>query len=131
MEYKFPKSCRLRVKDKIYYPSETGMALICAVVDKNEEQLLVEVAGKKFFLSRESVDRYALAFPDEHARIVITQRLEDPENRIVYLRHLWRETLLDRVYNWYCRLVGRYNVNSSLPPAHRHSRLVEDQTESS
>ncbi len=98
---------QLRTGDKIYYPSVKGMALLCEVIDKSEKDVLVSIDDKQFYLPNESVNAHAIVIDEARAKAYVAQRVEDPANKIVYLRYLWDETWVDRAYNDFCRSRGR------------------------
>lgn len=93
--------------DKIYYPSVKGMALLCEVIDQSDKDILVEIDGDNFYLPKKSVNSHAIIIDDKTAKSYITQRIEDPENKIVYLRYRWEDTWVDHWYNRYCERKNR------------------------
>ena len=105
----------LKPGDKIFYPSDSGIALICQVLSLSSDDVLVQIDDKKFFLPKESVESYAVVMDKVKASTYVTQRLDDPDNSLIYLRYTWRETLLDKVYNWYCRRLKRVDTQV-IPP---------------
>lgn len=106
---------KLNIGDKIYYPSVNGMALLCQIVEKSEKDVMVQIEGRKFYLPKDIVRDHAILLDHERANAFVTQRIEDPDNQIVYLRYLWNETLIDRAYNSYCRRKGRIEGPLSIP----------------
>jgi hypothetical protein len=97
----------LHVDDKIYYPSTTGMALIAEVKAISDKDVVVRINGKEHYLQKESVDDHAVVLKATQAKMFVSQRIEDPDNDIVYYRLTYNETWIDKLYNWYCRLLGR------------------------
>jgi hypothetical protein len=93
--------------NQIIYPAENGTALVCEVTSIANESVLVSMAGKQFFIPKASIDSHGIVVPKEKTRNFITERIEDPANTIVYLRHKWNQTIIDKLYNWYCRKKGR------------------------
>jgi len=86
----------------MYYPSIKGMALLCEVLDESEKDVLVRIEGKKFYLPKESVNNHAILLDETRSKIFVSQRIEDPDNQIVYLRYNYNDSILDKLYNWYC-----------------------------
>lgn len=108
----FPELCRFMMKKvtiglKVYYPSVKGLALIGQVVGVNEGNVILRVEGKEYYVTLSSFDEYAIPLSEEKAKMYVTQRIEDPENSIVYLKVMYKETWIDRLYNAYCRRKGR------------------------
>lgn len=96
-----------KVGSKIYYPSKNGIALICEVVGFSESDVLLSIGDQRYYIPRTSVLSHAIPIEEERSKMYISQRLEDPDNKIVYLRYKWQETLFDRAYNAYCSALGR------------------------
>lgn len=114
--------------DKMYYPSDTGIALLCQVLDTSKEDILVRIGEKKFFLPKESVEDHAIKLNKSQGMTYVAQRIEDPDNSIVYLRYRYRETLLDRLYNWYCRKLKRGD-QTIIPPEYEVEALPSARQE--
>lgn len=100
-------SDNLQPGDKIYYPSVKGMALLCDVIDLSEDDVLVSIDGKQFYLPKESVDSHGIIINEMRARSYVAQRIEDPENRLVYLRYMWNDNWVDRLYGSMCESLNR------------------------
>ena len=103
------------IGDKLYYPSTKGIALICEVKNKSEKDVLVDIGGKFYYIPNDSIDLHAIRIEDKRSKVFVTQRIEDPENTIVYLRYVFRQTWIDRLYNWYCKLLKRKNSMTIFP----------------
>ena len=103
--------------DKFYYPSVKGMALLCEVLDKSEKDILVDIEGRNFYLPNKEVNSHGIIIDEAKARAYVSQRIEDPANKIVYLRYHWNDTFVDRAYNDYCKLMGRIEEPIIIDPA--------------
>lgn len=102
----------LKKGDKICYPSSNGVALICEIRGESKLDFLVGIENRTFFIPKTSVDAHAIVLKGDRARIFVTQQFVDEDNSLVYIRHRYNETLMDRLYNWYCRWKGRDVVNA-------------------
>lgn len=100
----------IKIGQKFYYPSNTGIALICEVLAKSKKDVMVKIADGKFYLPMESIDQHAILLDDEKSKVYVTQRIDDPENKMVYMRYKFKETIIDRFYNWYCKKSGRIDT---------------------
>lgn len=98
---------QLKRGDKLYYPSIKGIALICEVIDTSQDDIMVDIDGKSYYLPKKSVDSHAILIDERKAKSFVTQMLEDPDNKLVYVRYAWDETWVDQAYNEYCRKLGR------------------------
>lgn len=92
---------------KYYYPSTKGIALIGQVVGMNEGNVVLQVEGREYYVTKESFDEYAIPLGESKSGMYVTQRIEDPDNSIVYLKVMYKDTWIDRLYNAYCRRMGR------------------------
>jgi hypothetical protein len=101
--------------DILYYPSNEGIALICEVIDKSEKDVLVDINGKSHYLPKASVNNHGILIDKDTAAAYITQRLEDPDNRIIYLRYVWKENWVDRAYNTFCQKLDRIDEPIIVP----------------
>lgn len=93
---------KLMTGQKMYYPSTSGIALICEVIKKSEDDVLVDIEGSRYFIPKSSVDKHAITLDEEKSITFVSQRIEDPENKIIYLRYKYNDGFIDRFYNWYC-----------------------------
>lgn len=100
-------SDNLKIGDKLYYPSTKGIALVCEVIEMSEEDVVVVIGDSTYYLPKNSVDAHGILIDRPRSKAYITQRLDDPENSIIYLRYLWREGWIDRAYNAYCQQLKR------------------------
>lgn len=110
-----PISDKVNKGQKIYYPSTSGIALILEVLDSSEQDFLVDIDGRKYYIPKVSIDAHGIPLDETRKHVYVAQRLEDPENDIVYLRYMWNETPIDKMYNRYCAWKGR--VEKSIIPA--------------
>lgn len=98
---------KIKKGNKLYYPSVKGIALLCEVLEESESDFLVDIEGRLFYLPKTSVDAHAILLDDVRSKMFVAQRLEDPENTLVYMRFKWNETLVDKMYNRYCKWKNR------------------------
>jgi hypothetical protein len=108
---------KIQKGDKLYYPSVKGAALICEVLSKSEDDLLVDIGGKSYYLPKESVNSHAIMIDQNKAKSFVTQIIEDPDNKLVYLRYMWNDTWVDKAYNEYCRSLNRIEEPLVIEPS--------------
>ena len=91
----------LKPGEKIVLPNTDGIAVIAEIVSDTIKDYLIDAGGLQQFVSKETVKYHALLLDTTQAKAYITQRIEDPENKIVFLRFVYADTIIDRLYNWY------------------------------
>lgn len=96
-----------QIGDKFFYPATNGRALICHVLGKSEHSVVVKVSKKdKIYLEKDNWEEYAVPLP----KIDIYSVIEDPENKLVYIRYRRTNTWVDRLYNWYCKKLRKNDI---------------------
>lgn len=100
-------SDNLKKGDKLYYPSNNGLALVCRVIEKTKKDALVEIRGQRYFIPLQSIDQHGVRYDNHSPRVNIQQYLDDPDHNLVYVRYTWDDTFIDRLYNRYCKLQNR------------------------
>lgn len=96
---------------KWYYPSTNGVALIAEVQGKNDKAIVARIGKDTIYLEKQGWVELAIPMTPKQAKVYASKRLEDPENSIIYIRYSWVETIIDRFYNWYCRVKKRENTS--------------------
>lgn len=71
------------------------------IVSDTPKDYLIIAGGIEQFVSKDTVKNHGILLPQKAAKAYITQRTEDPENKLVFLRYVYKETWIDRLYNWY------------------------------
>lgn len=109
-------STELEIEEKILYPATNGVAIIAEVLDKSEMDVLCAVQReghvmlerpRTWYIPNEAVDAHAIRLDKLRGKVYIGQTDVDPSHDIMYVRYVWRATWVDRLYNWWCRRMGR------------------------
>lgn len=117
---------KLKRGDILYYPSIKGIALICEVLDQSEKDLLVLIEGRQYYLPKASVEAHGILIDQHKAKSYITQRMEDPDNKLVYLRYVWNDSWVDRLYNTYLKGLGRIDEPIVLEAVEGEEEILPD-----
>lgn len=95
------------VGDKFFYPSNNGRALICHVLGKSDHSVIVRISKKdKVYVEKDHWNEYAVPLP----KIDIISTIEDPDNKLIYIRYRRDSTWVDKLYNWYCKNIRRNDI---------------------
>lgn len=98
-----PKQKDPGVGERYYLPAEDGSVYPCHVVGTAPAGILIKAGEDMLLLNRRSFMDFAVPFP----KMDIVSILPDEDSNIIFVRYRSSDTWIDRVYNWYCKIVKK------------------------
>lgn len=95
---------KVEILDKYYLPMNTGEARIFKVIGESESDYMLEHEGALMFIMKDSFQKHAIKVGISTDKLILKKSVDE---KIVYVRFAYKETLFDRLYNFYCKKIKK------------------------
>lgn len=88
--------------DKYYLPMSTGHAGIFKVIGESENDYMLEHEGSLIFIMKDGFHKHAIKVGLSTDKLILKKTIDE---KMIYVRFAYKETLIDKLYNFYCKKI--------------------------
>lgn len=92
-----------KVGQRFFLPTSNGETYPVHVIGTSPRGILIQAGEDVLLVERQSFADFAIPFPS----VKIESILPDEDTRIIFVRYSFNSTWVDKLYNWYVKIVKK------------------------